>query len=417
MGFEYELARAFADHLGIQLVVKVVPNQGDLVLWLIAGQGDFIAATLIPTDKQRSEIMFSDGYLTVDQKVVVRRYRPITDIEMLNQKNIAVPRESASEESLIRVGQKNVSFTLTSLPHTKTEALLYLVSRKAIDATVADSNMLKMYQRYYPNLHAPFSIAVKQPVCWGVRKGSNDLCREINSFFLKANVSGLFDKIYYKYFGYIEPLNTTDIIHFKRTLAKHLPKYINVIKKQAEMYNLDWRLIVAQIYQESHFNSFARSHTRVRGIMQVTQETAKEVGVENVWDPRHCIAGGIRYLKKLYDSFEGLEEFDRICMALASYNLGRGHIMDAVDIAKAKGLNPYNWADLEKVIPLLCRRVYYKKTTYGYCRGWEGVHYVRSILNYYDILKKQMVEYPEHSEYYTKTPKIVIGDGLTRNTL
>lgn len=395
MGFEYEIARAFADHLGVKLSVRAVPRHADLVPWLLSGKGDFIGAAFMPTKKLRSDIAFSDGYLTVDQKVVVRRHSHIKNIETLKQETVVVPKGSAFEESLIQLRQKKACFTITAVPLREIEDLLCSVSRGTIEATIAGPNMLKIYKRYYTNLHAPFSIGAKQPICWGVRKGSSNLLSEMNSFLQQARKSGLLDKIYYKYFGYIEPLNPTDIRHFKRTLAKQLPKYITAIKDEAVQNQLDWRLIVAQIYQESHFNNHAKSNTHVKGLMQFTRDTAKEMGVEDVWNPNYTIAGGIKYLKKLYDLFDEWDEFDRICVALASYNLGSGHILDAIKLAKTQGHNPYHWADLEKAVALLCRRDYYKGTTYGYCRGWEGVRYVRYVLNYYDILKQQSIEYPD----------------------
>lgn len=146
------------------------------------------------------------------------------------------------------------------------------------------------------------------------------------------------------------------------------------------------------IYQESHFDENARSYTGVRGIMQLTQPTAKEMGVSNRLDPKESIPAGVRYLKKLHQKYEKAEGRDRILINLASYNVGHGHIVDAQKIALEMGLDPYKWSSLEKTLPLLRFKKYYKKSKNGYCRGTEPVRYVNRILTYYDILKRKAIE-------------------------
>ncbi|MFX0072618.1 MAG: lytic transglycosylase F, partial [Candidatus Hermodarchaeota archaeon] len=75
----------------------------------------------------------------------------------------------------------------------------------------------------------------------------------------------------------------------------------------------------------------------------------------------------------------------------ASYNVGPGHVSDARQLAREKGLDPNTWSSLSEVLPLLSQRKYYKKAKYGYCRGREPVEYVKRILIYYDILKMKAV--------------------------
>ncbi|MBW1765623.1 MAG: transglycosylase SLT domain-containing protein, partial [Deltaproteobacteria bacterium] len=157
----------------------------------------------------------------------------------------------------------------------------------------------------------------------------------------------------------------------------------------AEKSGFDWRLIAAVIYQESHFDPNARSYTGVRGLMQLTEITAHEMGIKNRLDPEQSITGGVKYLEKLYKMYDVAKESDRTFITLASYNVGRGHVLDAQVIAREKGLDPNTWAVLEQILPLLRYPKYYKKTKYGYCRGTEPVRYVNRIITYYDILKQK----------------------------
>ncbi len=152
-----------------------------------------------------------------------------------------------------------------------------------------------------------------------------------------------------------------DLKKYHRRLKTRLPKYKETIKRVAEKHGFDWRLIAATIYQESHFNPRAKSFTGVRGMMQLTLDTAKDMGIENRLDPEQSITGGVKYLKRLYERYDDVEDPDRVLITLASYNVGHGHIVDAQKIAKEKNLDPNSWNSLQEVLPLLRYRKYYKK--------------------------------------------------------
>ncbi|MBW2143886.1 MAG: transglycosylase SLT domain-containing protein, partial [Deltaproteobacteria bacterium] len=198
-------------------------------------------------------------------------------------------------------------------------------------------------------------------------------------------------KIYEKYYANVEIFDYVDLKKFHIRLRTRLPKYKEMIQKAAQKHGFDWRLIAAVIYQESHFNPKARSHTGVRGLMQLTQNTAKEMGVTDRRDPAQSISGGVGYIEKLYKRYDEATNPDRLLIALASYNVGHGHILDAQKIAEEKGFNPNSWSSLQEILPLLRYPKYYKKTRYGYCRGTEPVRYVNRVLTYYDILKKEAI--------------------------
>jgi membrane-bound lytic murein transglycosylase F len=83
-------------------------------------------------------------------------------------------------------------------------------------------------------------------------------------------------------------------------------------------------------------------------------------------------------------------------MALAAYNVGFGHLEDARKITEQRGLDPDKWIDVKTSLPLLAQRKWYKKTKYGYARGWEPVRYVENIRSYYDILSRdEDIDYQE----------------------
>ena len=161
--------------------------------------------------------------------------------------------------------------------------------------------------------------------------------------------------------------------------------------KNPKKYDFDWKLIAAVVYQESHFNPNAKSFTNVRGLMQITEITAEEMGIENRLNPSQSIKAGIKYLDKMVKKFKYIEDdYERMLFGLASYNIGYGHVTDAISIARKMGLKEKRWQNLKTVLPLLSKPEYYEQSKHGYARGWETVQYIENILTYFDILKQKL---------------------------
>lgn len=390
MGFEYELAEAFSEYLGVDLEV-VTPTWEGLLRGLEEGEGDFVAASMSITRPRLNRVDFSDPYLPVQQYVIVHKDDHAKTIEDLTGKTICVRRGTTYEVLLKKLMAKGLDIRIKLYDDMPTEELIRMTAEREIDATVADSHIALLNRRYYPDARIAFPLGKSSSIGWAVRKGEKRLLEKINTFFAAIREDGTFDRIYAKYFGNVESFDYVDLKRYYRRLETRLPKYRDTIQNAAEKYGFDWRLIAAMIYQESHFNPRARSYTGVRGIMQVTLDTAREVGIESRLDPEDSILGGVMYLKKSYDKFEGVPEPDRLLMALASYNVGYRHVRDAQRIAKEMDDDPNSWAALKETLPLLCHPKYYKKSQAGYCRGREAVRYVDRIITYYDILKRDAI--------------------------
>ena len=180
---------------------------------------------------------------------------------------------------------------------------------------------------------------------------------------------------------------------FHRRLKTRLPRYRTDIREAAQKHGFDWRMIAAQMYQESHFNPAARSHSNAYGLMQLTRSTAKSLGVQKILNSKQNIHAGVQHLRNMYDLFDKAVGSDRLFMTFAAYNIGQGHIQDARKLARQMNLDPDKWASLTKTLPLLSYQKYYQKAEYGYCRGTESIDYVKQIMIYYDILRHQGIEY------------------------
>lgn len=392
MGFEYDLAKAFADYLGVKLKIRVTEWE-NLINEILEGKGDIIASSMTVTPSRQDLVDFSNEYLSVQQRIVIHKENTQTkEIKDLKGKIIHVRRGTSYQERLNELNKQGLEIDIKELDDVPTEELIRQVAKREIEITVADSNIALLNRRYYPDIRIAFPIEEPQSLAWAAKKDEKALLSKINNFFETIKSDGTFAKIYEKYYAGVEIFDYLDLKKFHKRIETRLPKYEAIIKKTAKKYGFDWRLIAAMIYQESHFDENARSYTGVRGIMQLTQPTAKEMGVSNRLDPKESIPAGVRYLKKLHQKYEKAEGRDRILINFASYNVGHGHIVDAQKIALEMGLDPYKWSSLEKTLPLLRFKKYYKKSKNGYCRGTEPVRYVNRILTYYDILKRKAIE-------------------------
>ena len=171
-----------------------------------------------------------------------------------------------------------------------------------------------------------------------------------------------------------------------------ISRYDHFIRTYADEHGFDWRLIAALIRQESNFNPYARSRSDARGLMQLIPQTAKEVGVRHVYNPKQNIAGGIRYLRKMYDHFAHIKTDDRLKFALASYNAGLGHILDAREIAGYHRHNHNDWDLVKKsLVKLTAEHTKIHQTIWGTQTPKHG---------YFDGAQETMVHVEKVLRYY-----------------
>jgi len=209
---------------------------------------------------------------------------------------------------------------------------------------------------------------------------------------LKKHGSGtlLFNMIHNKYFKDLKQMSAA--ASSDRTDASgHISQWDAIAKKYAKQYEFDWRLVLAQMYQESHFDPKAKSWVGAQGLMQVMPGTAKDLKVADVTDPDQGVMAGVKLLARYAKLFEkpAIKEKDRIRFALAAYNCGPGHIYDAQRIAQDMKLDPNKWfKNVETAMLLLSKPAVAGKARYGYCRCTEPVNYVSEIQTRYDSYSK-----------------------------
>lgn len=391
-GYEYELAKAFADYLGVNLVLKQADTLTDLYKTLENNEASFAAAglTVTYTPQQNKSIQFSTPYMQVSQQVIYHRggLKP-KNISDLSKGQLFITADSSHAFQLRAIQDEQIpELTWAESPDFETVELLQKVANREIDFTIVSSNEFEMLQVYYPNLAVAFDLTGAQPLAWAFPQTHDDsLFEAAQSFFRNAQTNGLLLEVKERFYGHTSQLSYAGAKRFKRQTNQKLNKYDHLFQQAAERHQLDWRLLAAMSYQESHWNPRARSFTGVRGMMMLTLRTAKELGVKNRLDPKQSIDGGAAYLAKLRNRLpEDIKEPDRTWMALAAYNVGYGHLTDARKLTSQDGGDSTRWMDVKDYLPRLSQKRYYKHTRHGYARGNEPVSYVQNIRRFYDIL-------------------------------
>jgi len=390
-GLEYDLANLFAEHLSVELKLIVEENYSRMFELLQDGKADIAAANVTVTDSRKQQLHFGPSYMEVTQQVVYRirnnskRPRKIKD---LIGKDIEVTAGSSHAETLLALKKDTPDLHWEENEELDSDELLQLVWSQFIDYTIADSTEIKLKQRLYPELATTFNVSKPEPVAWAMQQNMDDSLRnETVSFFSKIKQDGTLKELINKYYGHVRKFNYVGTQAFLRDIANKLPQYIDIFKLSSHTQHLDWRLLAAVGYQESRWDPDAVSPTGVRGIMMLTNNTAKFVGIEDRRDITQSIEGGAKYLRYMIDKIPShIQEPDRTWMALASYNIGFGHLEDARKITQKRGQNPDKWVDVKESLPLLSKKKWYKQTKHGYARGKEPVGYVSNIRNYYELL-------------------------------
>ncbi len=385
-GFEHDLVQRFAQYLDVELELIPSYHVAELLPKLENGQVDMLVGGLAHTDERADKFRFSPPYLQISQKLVYkqgkRRPRSFSEVEGV----VSVAPQTSHLDKLVEYQEDYPDMQIEVSTNADPNELLEMLMDGSVDFTVADSHNLSIVRRYFPDISVAFTLDKEQSLSWLLPKDNDDsLYAILIDFFGEMNSSGDLVALEDRYFGHVEQFNYVDTRLFMKAVDRVLPKY----QPWFEQYSgdIDWRLLAAQSYQESHWDPRAKSPTGVRGIMMLTQPTARQYGVKSRLDAEDNIRGGSVYMKKLLKRVPArISEHDKPWFALAAYNVGWGHVQDARRITSQQGGDPDKWVDVKRYLPLLRQKRYYKKTRYGFARGDEAVNYVANIRRYYDTL-------------------------------
>ena len=389
LGFEYEMAKAFAAQHQLRLEVLVAPSWERMLPMLLEGEADIAAAFLTPTDSRRAlGVAFSRPYSTASEVVVTRSDdQALQSLADLAGREFSVRKSSSYWQTLARLAEQ-YDFRLRAAPEDEeTETIIARVADGEYDLTLADSNILDIELTWRSDVRGALPIGDPINHGWAVRADNVELLAKIDGFLEQQYRSAFYNLTYAKYFTSENRIRQHREERIDLNADGAFSPYDDIVKRYAEQYGFDWRLLLAQMYQESRFDRQARSWAGAQGLMQVLPRTARQMGFDgDLTDPEIGIHAGIKYLAWMRERFRPeLPVQDRMWMTLAAYNAGRGHLRDARRLARRMGWKSNRWFDnVERAMLLLSQKKYARKARHGYVRGHEPVNYVRDIKQRYE---------------------------------
>jgi membrane-bound lytic murein transglycosylase F len=391
VGPEYELVRGLADRLGVSLSIYTPASFDETLEELTSRRAHIAAAGLSVTPERLLRVEFGPAYDSVRPQLIRRLNGMVAaSIEDIQDARVEVLAGSSHAHRLRELQQLHPELQWEEIGGADVDELLARLAAEDSDFTVVNSNEFMVARHLYPELRTAFDLGDEERVAWALPRqpGDRSLLEAVHSYFAEIEAEGALAAIFRRY---LEPAETYDYVstrafvdHFNR----RLPRYREWFIEAARESGLDWRLLAAVGYQESHWNPAAVSPTGVRGIMMLTSNTASAMEVTDRVDPYQSIMGGARYLALQRERIpERIGEPDRTWLALAAYNIGSGHLEDGRIITEMNGADPDSWEDVRAHLPLLTQRQWYSRVRRGAARGWQPVHYVDNVQRYYHILQ------------------------------
>lgn len=389
LGPEYDLVEGFAEAIGVEIEVYAVDSIRQMFDDIAVGRAHVAAAGLTATDSRSAQISFGPVYRTVTEMLVYRSGdRKPQSVADLYGKHIEVAADSSHVETLAELRRQHPDLTWLEHPTSDQEELLERVSGGELDFTITDSSSFQISRYFYPEVRKAFEMTEPRPLSWALKDGLDDSLREsVDAYFESKDSVRLIADIDERYFSRPVEFDYVSARTFLRHVEARLPRYKSMFQQAASDIGMDWRLLAAVGYQESHWDPSAVSPTGVKGIMMLTKDTARSLGIADREDPFDSIIGGARYLLRVKGKIpERIPEPDRTWLALAAYNVGFGHLEDARIITQMRGGNPDRWAEVRANLPLLTQKKWHSRVKRGYARGWAPVHYVDNVRSYYEAL-------------------------------
>lgn len=411
MGFEHDLLQAFAKTHGLELRINITPGLEEGFAKLNAGEGDILAYNLTVTKDRKKRIAFTHYHNMVKMVLIQRKPDHWRDLKLheIERELIRNPVELIGKEVLVRSHSsyfdrlQNLSdeiggdiIIIQDEPEVETEAIIKKVADGEADFTVAEEDIALVNSTYYPNLDVKTAVSFPTQIAWGVRKNAPDLLDTLNSWIMEMRRDPDYYTIYNKYFKSRKTsLKRTRSEYFSLGGGKLSP-YDSLIKLYASELDWDWRLLAAQVFKESKFDPEAESWAGAIGLLQLLPTTAEEHNVRDLTDPVQNLYAGTKHLQWLQEYFQPVvrDSTERVKFILAAYNVGHGHVMDAIKLTEKFAGDGQKWEDVKAFLLKKSSSQYFNDPVvrFGYCRGIEPVTYVATI---YSIYENYMALFPD----------------------
>jgi membrane-bound lytic murein transglycosylase F len=393
-GLDYDLARMFAAQQGLTL--KVIATNNPVQRLAQAAGGAMIGAGGIYRPPSRSPsaagdaLVYSSAYYAIEPVLIynIDGFKPGTWKDLAGE-TVGILEGSGLESALVKVRKEHPEVRWQSLALPSTEALISQVSDGTLSYAIVASSEANATRSVYLAFDTAFLVAGKQELAWAFPSTETRLRDEVDRFFARCRRDGTLARLIERYYSRGQ-VTRLDAGVFQERVKSLLPAFRENFERAQDETGVEWRLLAAIAYQESQWDVQATSETGVRGLMQLTEETARHLGVADRLDPQASITAAARYVGDLKDKIPPrIQEPDRTWLALAAYNIGVAHLEDARVLAQKQKLDPDLWSAVKKTLPLLALPEFYEDAKFGYARGGMPVAFVDRVRAYYDILLAQ----------------------------
>jgi len=394
LGLAYEMLTAFQKQLNRDLkrrtvkveVVFVPVSRDELIQGLVSGRGDIAVGNLTITPERERLVDFSAPLLTgVSEILVTSTEAPAPGrLEDLSGRSIHLRPSSSYYTSLQRL---NDTFAAKGLARVRIidadenledSDLLEMVNAGLLPMAIVDDHKARFWAKIFKEIRLHPDVAVNRggKIGWAFRKDSPKLKEAVNRFIEKNKKGTLLGNILFN--KYLE-----DTRYVRKALAPgEIEKFnstIDLLRKYAGQYGVDWLLVGALGYQESSLDQSKRSGVGAIGVMQLMPSTARDpvVGISNIEELEPNIHAGVKYLQFLHSNYFLQPDVDPVnqwLFAVAAYNAGPAKIAKLRLEARGTGLDPNKW--FRNVELVAARRI-----------GRETVQYVSNIYKYHIAYK------------------------------
>ena len=263
-----------------------------------------------------------------------------------------------------------------------------------VQYAIVEEDTFNASRHFHYDAQRAFIVQPAMSRVWLFAHNATGVRDSANAFLTRITRDGQITRVLDRYFGFPQKVSPADVEVFSERVNTVLPRYRAWFQQAQEIYGIEWRLLAAVSYQESHWETDATSETGVRGIMQFTEDTARRYNVDRL-DPRSSILGGARYLTELKRNglAARIQEPDKTWFALAAYNIGLAHVENARVLTQRAKKNPDMWPDVRRHLPLLTKPEISAQFKTGPCRCGMPVEYVESVRAYYDVLLRLEAPY------------------------
>ena len=391
-GLDRDLADLFAKELGLTLRVISVENPWQLIAETSNGEAHIGAGGLYrPANSSvtgPAPLLFTRGYYAIEPVLVYNTdgFKPESWSDLTGE-IVGIVEGTGLEATLAKVRTDHPAVQWRPLGLPAADGLIEQVSEGSLGYAVVASNEAAAARNVFLNVETAFAVGPKQELVWLLPAARAGLRDKADVFFERIRKDGTLQRLIDRYFGYALRVQRIDAAIFQERIRTVLPAYAAIFHQAQQQSGIEWRLAAAIAYQESHWDPQAISETNVRGMMMLTEDTARRLRVGDRLDARQSIIAGARYLADLKRGLpQRIAEPDRTWIALAAFNIGVGHLEDARVLAVRRKLNPDSWSDLKKTLPLLAQAELADGNKYGVARGGQAVVFVETVRAYYDVL-------------------------------